>query len=250
MGAFDLLSAHQKVVLFLSAGKDSLACLLLLRQFWDRIIVAWANPGEPHPRTLAYMARIQSMVPNFVELKGDQPAWIREHGWPADVVPVRRTRDGEAGAGVAAVRFQSYLTCCGANMWRPMQDYLRECGASLVIMGQRADEPMRNRMRDQELQVIDGVSYWQPINSWSAGQVMRFIKACGEELPPFYAEGAESSADCWNCTAYLDHSRGRLAAMRHDEPERFGLVAGVLRAMAVSLQAESRPLFEILEVGS
>jgi len=34
-------------VLQLSGGKDSLACLYLLKPKWDDLIVAWVNTGAP-----------------------------------------------------------------------------------------------------------------------------------------------------------------------------------------------------------
>lgn len=241
-----ILEGHERIALYFSGGKDSLACLLLLADHWDRIDVVWANPGAPDPETVAYMGAIRAMVPRFIEIQGDQPAWIRAHGWPADVVPMRRTVAGEIGAGPAPVRFQSYLDCCTANMWAPLGRHLAS-GVTLAIMGQRREETLRNRLRDQELQEIEGVTFWHPINGWSSDDVLRFIKACGHDLPPFYDRGAESSADCWNCTAYLDHNRGRLAAMRRDQPHQYQVIEPVLRNLADALHAESLPLFQILE---
>lgn len=242
-----ILDGHERIALYFSGGKDSLACLLLLADHWDRFDVVWINPGAPEPETVAYMQAIRAMVPRFIELRGDQPAWIRAHGWPADVVPMRRTALGEVGAGPSPVRFQSYLDCCGANLWGPLRKHLLESGVTLAITGQRRAEPLRNRLRDEELQDIGGVTFWQPINGWSTDDVTRFIKACGHDLPPFYDQGAESSADCWNCTAYLDHNRGRLAAMKRNAPHQYQVIEPVLRNLAEALHAESLPLFQILE---
>lgn len=247
MDLASVIAAHQRIVLFLSGGKDSLACLLLLRDFLDRIEVVWSNPGAPHPRTVEYMHYIRRWVPRFRELTGRQPDWVHAIGWPVDVVPVRSTVDGSVGAGMAPVRFQSYLSCCDANMWGPMREFIKASGSDLVIMGQRADESLRNRLRDDEIQTIDGVTYWHPINSWSEAQVWRLIDACGHPHPPFYDEGAESSSDCWNCTAYLDHNRGRLAAMKRDEPERYQVVESVLLSLSGALRAQQAPLHQILE---
>lgn len=247
MSFAQIIDAHERIALYFSGGKDSLACLLLLSDYWHKLDVVWANPGAPHPQTVAYMEAVRVMVPRFTEVCGNQPDWVRENGWPADVVPMRRTAGGEVGAGPAPVRFQSYLDCCGANMWEPLRRHANATGVTLAIMGQRRDEALRNRLRDEVLQEIDGVTYWHPINEWSANQVLRFIQACGRDLPPFYDQGAESSADCWNCTAYLDHNRGRIDAMRRHESDRYRVIEPVLSNLAQALQSEARPLFEILE---
>lgn len=242
-----LLERHGRATLFFSAGKDSLACLLLMRAFLGRIDVVWCNPGAPHPAVAAYMDAIRSAVPSFIELKGDQPAWVREHGWPVDVLPVRSTRFGEIGAGPAPVGFAPYTDCCWANLWAPMKQHLTVTGTTLVIMGQRREESMRNRLRDEALQDVDGITYWQPINEWPEAAVLGYIKAQGAELPPFYADGATSSCDCWNCTAYLDHNVGRLAHMKAAEPDRFAVVSAVLEALATAQQRDIAPLHSILE---
>lgn len=247
MDLASVIAQHKRAVLFLSAGKDSLACLLLLKDFLDRIDVVWVNPGAPHQRTVEYMHHIRRWVPRFREVSGRQPEWLLARGWPVDVLPVRSSIEGEVGAGRAPVRFQSYLTCCEANMWAPMREFIKASGADLVIMGQRAGESMRNRLRDDEIQTIDGVTYWHPINSWTEAQVWRLIDACGHPHPPFYDEGAESSADCWNCTAYLDHNRGRLEAMKRTEPDRYQVVESVLMSLSSALLEQQAPLKQILE---
>jgi phosphoadenosine phosphosulfate reductase len=241
-----LLQQPKKPILFFSGGKDSLATLLLLRPYWDRLQVAWANPGAPHFETEEYMRYIAGWVPNFVEIKGDQPNWVRAHGWPADVVPIRTSDAGQVGAGPADMKFQPYTDCCWANMGRPMFDYVREHGSTLVIMGQRHDEKLRNRMRDGVLQTVDGVQYYQPINDWSASRVLEYIESQGERLPPFYEQGAESSADCWNCTAFLDHNGARIKYLKQAQPEKYAVIETVLSAMASKLAQETAPLFKIL----
>lgn len=241
-----LLNRHAKPILFFSGGKDSLACLMLLRDFWDQITVAWANPGAPHPEVLEYMQKIRERVPHFVEIQGNQPDWILRQGWPSDVVPIRASRDGELGAGVQGIRIQSYTSCCWANMWEPMQRFVEASGSNLIIMGQRREEGLKNRLRDDVYQVIEGVAYWHPINDWSRSTVFEYLESIDEPLPPFYKEGAESSTDCWNCTAYLDHGKARFAKLKRDNPEGFQELTDVLRGIANEIQKQSTPLFEIL----
>lgn len=237
-----ILEEHQRAALLFSAGKDSLACLLMLWPHLEKIDVVWVNPGAPHGETVEYMKGIASRVPNFIEVNGDQPGWIEKNGWPVDVVPARHTVAGEAGAGAASLRFMPYFACCGANMWAPIQNFIKDSGHTLVITGQRKEETMRNRLRDEAVQTLDGVDYFQPLNDWTEPQVMDFIASKGEPLPPFYKDGATSSVDCWNCTAYLDHNAGRLRHMRQSEPGLWAVIQPVLAENKRAILAGIAPL--------
>ena len=242
----EIFGRHPRATLFFSAGKDSLACLLLLRDYWDRLDVVWANPGAPYPQVLEYMQKISALVPHFIQLHGDQPGWIAAHGWPADVVPVRSTVAGEAGAGASSIRVQPYFSCCSHNMWQPMQRHLDTSQPTLVIMGQRREESLRNRMRDERLQTLAGVEYFHPVNDWTSAQVIGYIQSQGMALPPFYSQGFESSADCWSCTAYLDHNKTRLQRMRQDDPDRWSVIHPVLLQMQASIHQQTAPLDALL----
>lgn len=231
--------------LLFSGGKDSLAALLMLRAHWDDITVAWANPGAPDPAALAYIERIAQRVPHFVELRGDQPGWIERNGWPADIVPVRATQVLH-GAEPAAVRFAPYTQCCDANMWEPIRRYMADSGCTLCITGQRRAEKLRNRTRDEEFNEIDGIVFWNILNDWTDDQVFGFLRERAEPLPPGYERGARSSSDCWNCTAYLDHNAPRLQALRRDDPTRWEIVRPVLSELALRIEAETRPLFDLV----
>lgn len=234
-------------VLFFSGGKDSLACLLLLRPYWDRITVVWSNPGAPHAETVRYMEGIRARVPHFVEVKGSQPDNIVRFGWPVDVLPVKSSALGSIGAGEPEVRMQSYMDCCNRNLWEPMRRYMDEHKPSLVIMGQRKEEALRNRLRDAEVTVIEGRTYWHPLHLWTADQVVTYIESKGEDLPPFYRIGAESSPDCWNCTAYIDHNTTRLRYLKRERPAMFAEIAPVLTALRKQIDTHSRELSEVLE---
>lgn len=236
--------AHTHPVLFFSAGKDSLALLLLLSELLDDITVVWANPGSPHERTLQYMRRIAAEVPKFVTLHGRQPEWVKRFGHPADVVPARCTVDGRCG-NEPDILVQPFYTCCWENLWKPMKQYIEACGTTLVIRGQRHDESLKNNNCDAEVSVVDGVTYWHPLHNWSEADVYAYLDRQGVGLPPFYADGARSSVDCWDCTAYLD--RGTLDVLARVDPAKHAYVAMVVRRMALQLQRESAPIRTAVE---
>jgi phosphoadenosine phosphosulfate reductase len=240
------ISMFKHPVLLFSGGKDSLAALVSLRDHWEHIEVAWANPGAPHPRVAAYMQAIKRRVPHFVELTGKQPEWVKANGWPVDVLPCRSVLNAP-GVAPGRMAFAPYQLCCGANMWRPIAEHIARSGADLVITGQRRADALRNFSRDEEFTTIDGVLYWNILNDWSDAQVFRYLEKQGEPLPPMYADGAASSTDCWNCTAYLDHNAGRIRHMRAAEPDRWQVIKPVLAELDRQLREDQQPLIDLLE---
>ena len=46
------MQGHERVALELSGGKDSVACLYLLRHQLHKITVYWLNTGDAYPETL------------------------------------------------------------------------------------------------------------------------------------------------------------------------------------------------------
>jgi len=210
------LSRHQKIMLSFSGGKDSLACLYLLRDHWPRIDVVWMNTGDAFPATIALMDRVRAMVPRFVELRSDQPAQIAREGWPVDVVPLTRTRIGRTIDGHDKQLFQSYLACCNANMWTPTSDYVRSSGTTLVIRGTRTADAKKSPVRSGD--VVGGVEFWHPIEHWTAEEVFAFLTVNGHEIPAHY-RFTKTSLDCRFCTAHLPETGGFMEYVRRDVPE-------------------------------
>jgi len=201
-----LIEAHDKVVLQLSGGKDSLACLHLAKPWWDKITVMWTNTGDSFPETVEQMAAIKAMVPTFLEVRTDQPAQIRENGWPSDVIPVRATRFGRLLTSEdEAPVIQGWPLCCGANIWTPMFEATVRLGATLVIRGTRKSD---RRAAKSDTEVICGVTYHCPIWDWTAAEVFAHLDYHGL-LPAHYSE-TETSLDCMHCTAYLDENAKKM----------------------------------------
>ena len=64
--------------------------------------------------------------------------------------------------------------------------------------------------------LVDGIELLMPIETWSTEQVFKYLKQVGAELPPGYAEGEKTGRDCWDCTAYLDDNKQRIANLPAD----------------------------------
>lgn len=203
------------MVLWFSGGKDSMACLLLMREQLHRITVLWANTGKNYPELLQTVQRARELCPLWEEVKADRDAQWQENGLPSDLLPIDWTREGEQFSSIKPVRVQSYLKCCFANITAPLWKRTRELGARTVIKGQRLDESHRSTARSGD--VVEGVQFIHPIEDWTSDQVLTYLRAELGELPEHYAL-EHSSMDCYDCTAFAAHSKDRAAFMRERHP--------------------------------
>jgi phosphoadenosine phosphosulfate reductase len=222
----DFLSRHERVVLLLSAGKDSAACLKMLRPHLSRVLVAWVNPGSPYPETVQYMSRVQRSVPHFQMVLGHQPQFIARNGYPADVIPFEATPVGRIATRSTGPLLAPLESCCRANLWEPAQRVVTDYGATGCIRGDRAREHLHSDATNGSTR--DGVEFFFPVWDWSDQQVYDYL---GDEVPPSYKRGLRSSLDCINCTAYLAHNPGRLADLRTHYPAAWAEVGPIIHWM-------------------
>ena len=241
-----VLDRHRVAVLQFSGGKDSLACLHLLRPYWSRIVVLWANPGAPLPEVVEQMRAVRALVPHFVEVAGSQPEHIERCGYPLDVVPAFATAQGQAlTAGADGQRFQSVIECCAANLWRPMHEATLGLGATLIIRGQREAEALRARTRSG--QVHDGIELLYPIEQWSDDDVSAYLGSVGAQVPGYYARGLTSSPDCWSCTAYGAHLSERARYLAQHHPKKWRVIRPVLAVAREAIRQDHARLDAALD---
>lgn len=218
----EIFDVHQKVALSLSGGKDSLACLYLLRPYWDRMTVYWMNPGNPFPETVELMASVREMVPNFKELRGNQPEIIKQDGWPSDVVPHAYTSDGNLVFGKTPFKVQSRLQCCLRSLMLPTYYAMLGDGVTCCIRGKRSVEADRTGVESGHI-TEDGMQLVFPIYDWSAEDVTTYLNEQGVDLPKSY-QYASHSLDCMDCTAWwgegLPHYLKAEHPGQHDEYRR------------------------------
>lgn len=224
-----------KCVLQFSGGKDSLACLYLLRPHWDQLTVMWCNSGAAFPETIEQMDCIRAMVPHFLEVKGNQPAHVELMGLPADMVPIRNTAVGKMFQPNDGVLLQPYWECCAASFWLPMQQAVLDLGATMIIKGQRKAEVRRAPISSGHVE--NGIMTRFPIENWSRKQVFDFLRRKGVEVPAHYAY-TETSLDCWSCTAFLDEHRGWMRYLKSKHPDLWAVYEPRLRKVRGAIQAE------------
>jgi phosphoadenosine phosphosulfate reductase len=212
-----MFSLDDKVVMQFSGGRDALACLYLLREHWDRMVVMWCDTGDALPETHEQMAQVAAMVSTFMTVKGNQPAQIERWGLPADVVSVWGTPLGKimrVNSVMSAV--QTPFACCEENIWRPLDRACKSLGATVIVRGQRNDEGTKGPIRSGHIQ--NGVKYVFPLEEWTEGQVNAYLQSMGVPLPKHYGY-FNSSLDCGHCTAFLSENAGKMRYLREHHPD-------------------------------
>lgn len=224
-----------------SGGRDSLACLYLLEPHWPELTVVWCNSGAAFPETVEQMQRIRAMVPHFHEVRSRQS--IDTEGYPVDVLPISHTSMGQRFEGNKPERYQSRYSCCAAALWLPMQQAMKDLGATVIIRGEKASDKKKSGFSSG--MVVEGVRYEFPLEHWSDGDVERYLQERGVKLPRNYAY-MDTGLDCWNCTAYLDENEGKSEYMRRFHPEKHARVRKVLSDLNRTLSDELQPLRQVI----
>jgi phosphoadenosine phosphosulfate reductase len=223
-------------VLQFSGGKDSLACLYLLKEEWDNIVVLWTNAGAPWPQTVEFMEEIRELVPHFMEITGDVHQQNQTMGIPTDVVPVVNTLDGQVVHGKDPILLQSWFSCCGANLWAPMHNKMQELKPEKVYRGQRRSEKYTAPFHSGI--VHQGIQYIFPIENWSEEEVDWFLKENHVKIPDYY-QWSDKSLDCWHCTAYLDERERQIHWLRDNMPRHYRIVSENLRKIKVAVEKQT-----------
>lgn len=226
-------------VLQFGGGRDSLACLYLLREKWQTLVVCWMNTGAAFPETIEQMKRIKELVPNFLEIRSDVLSDIDKNGWPSDVVPMRNTGVGQECTGETGIKMRSWWNCCMPNFWAPMHHKMIEIGATRVYRGQRLSEDYKSPLRGGE--TIDGIEYLMPLEGWTQQQVSEYLASQGVAEPAHYKQ-TEKSLDCWCCTAYLDAKLDQLSYLKTNHGEKYAIVIQKMVAMDAAIEKASSPL--------
>ncbi len=209
----DIFSQHERVALQFSGGRDSLALLLAMRPYWERLTVYYTNSGDPYPETMGLVDAVKHAVPRFFEIEGRVTQVHADFGLPSDVL--------QPGVGYHFARqdIDGYVPlidrhlCCTKSIMEPMHERMHADEITLLLRGQRSEDSTKSHVKSGD--VIDGIQIVFPINDWTTAQVDAFIAGCGVPLPPFYANGLTSAPDCMRCTAWLEHGAHKYLSKVH-----------------------------------
>ncbi len=212
-----IFARHANIALQVSMGRDSLACLMLLKPYWDRLTIYWLNTGDAYPETIEVAKWVRGQVPHFVEIDGAQPDVIEHYGYPTDLVPASRTAIGVLVSGAYADVLQDRYSCCQRVMMEPMQARMKADGITLIIRGQRAADELKSPVRSGFVE--DGVEYLFPIEDWPTYRVMEYLKQEGTPIPRFY-KTMESMPDCMTCSAWWETGAAQYRAQHHPQQHK------------------------------
>lgn len=201
-------------VLAFSGGKDSMACLHLMKDSLDCAI--YVDTGKSYPET-AEMVRYAAQHVLMVTVYSDRAEQNEREGMPADVVPVDWTRIGQMLTSSKPVMIQNYLSCCWENISLPLLAKAAEIGATEIVYGQRNDEGHKSTSRNGD--IVQGIVRLHPIEDWTSDQVMEYL-ASKMDIPAHY-KIKHSSLDCYDCTAYRKDSGDRVRFTKKNHPEMY-----------------------------
>lgn len=200
------------IALALSGGKDSMACLFLMRRELEFAI--YVDTGFAYPETTALIDYAETILP-VVRVRSDRAGQNARMGIPADVVPVNWTAMGQMVTSPKPVTVQSYLGCCYENISAPLMAKAKELGVTEIVSGQRNADGHKSPSRDGA--VVEGITRRHPIEQWSDAQVFAYLSTV-MDVPAHYAF-KHSSLDCYDCTAYRLETADRINWTRDKHPK-------------------------------
>lgn len=207
----EIIQRHERIALQLSGGKDSLACLFLLKPHIEKITVYWLNTGRAFPETVQAINEVRKFIPHFVEVAGNVDAVHAQFGIPSDIVPASATHIGQA-VGHDVTLMQDRYSCCFMTMMRPMHERMLADGITLIIRGQRNDDTLKPAARTGTVE--SGIEYLFPIEDWSQSEVMTYLREQNAPIPRFY-ELLDEAPDCMTCTAWWEKGAAKYLKRYH-----------------------------------
>jgi phosphoadenosine phosphosulfate reductase len=219
-----------------SGGKDSMACLHLLRDELDCAI--YVDTGFSYPETRALVNYAAGLIPLHI-VQTDRAGQNAMTGIPSDVVPIDWTFVGQSVTAPKPALIQSYLQCCFENIAKPLFDKAKVLGVTELFYGERAEEAHHSTSHDGD--VLDGIIRRHPIENWTEREVFELLER-HMTVPDHYYAVKHSSLDCYDCTAYTRESQDRIAWMHSRYPAHY-------RAYQVRREAIDHAILEAVSHG-
>ena len=229
----------EKNIIQYSGGKDSTALLYYMKDQLDTLDVVFVETGATFPHVVQFIRdTCDKLKANLIVIRPimDVDSYTLQYGLPSDLVPVERTFEM---AGFLQNKpeqlLQSYMTCCGQMIYKPMADYISDNEIQLVYRGSKRSDV---RVGVGPSYKENGVTYISPLWEWSDKDVYTFLSDNGIMLPEHYKE-INDSIDCWLCTAHFKHyGDKKMRYIKRAYPDLWIKLQGRANQMAKALRQE------------
>lgn len=227
----DILARHNKIALSFSGGKDSLACVYLLRPYRDRITLYHLDSGDLLPETRAVVDHVRGFWPRCVTINGNVDGWIAQNGMPTDLLPYNSHHIGRL-FGQEDVALVPRYDCCFHNLMRPIFERIKADGNTLLIRGtKQADE---RKLPADSGDVFEGIEVLLPVRDWSHQRVFDYLRSVGAPISRVY-DYVTNAPECARCPAWWNERRA--SYLREFHPELFRSYAGRLHVVSRAISA-------------
>ena len=164
-----------KAVIQFSGGRDSLALAYHMRALTPFVDVVMVSTGDMPEAAYRNLQLVRDLGFNVSVVETDPKDWRTRYGDPAG---------------------DNWTTCCYANIWLPMGEFVQQHGYRQVIRGTRRCDPHFHGVMPGD--IVDGVLYTFPLWDWTDKQVNDYL---GPLLPEAYRKDVNGMPDCLTCTA-------------------------------------------------
>jgi phosphoadenosine phosphosulfate reductase len=245
-----MLGKHEHAALQFSGGKDSLALLHLAKPYLDKITVFFADSGAVYPHVVDFVHKTcADLGANLVVVKPPISLfdYHEKFGLPSDIVPVDVSPEmTQILPRKPAQMIQSPLSCCGAMLWAPTFNAIRERGIKLVLRGSKA----RDRHTTVPHGFIDefGTEYSSPLWDWTDADVLDLL--ADKDVPDQYTKGIGDSMDCWACTAHMGgkYAKAKLEYAREHYPDLWPVMKERIGRVVKTVAEQTAHINEALSV--
>lgn len=213
-----------------SGGKDSLACLYMLRGQLDEVPVYWLNTGDTPTETMAVIDAVKAWIPRFIEVRSDVKKWRATHGTPTDLLP-SNAHFIALSYGLGSRPLTGRFDCCYHNIMAPLHQRMLDDGIDAVIRGTKQCDggsvPAEGWTGDYSIVL--------PLRNWSHQQVFDYLSTVGAPQNAIYEHfNGMSAPECMGCTAWWGD--GKAAYLRDKHPELLPAYQKHLRDIKVAIQ--------------
>lgn len=225
----DVFNRHSRIAFQFSGGKDSLALLLKMQDYWDRMTVYHLDSGDQHPETTALIKRVSDQMVPVEIIQGNVSAVKQAFGLPADVVPWDHTRIAmDANVGKYPL-MQDRVSCCYRSIMWPLHQQMINDGVTLIVRGQKNRDAMRGDLQSGDC--VEGFEFLFPFSDMSDDDCFNILIEHGVEVPSYYSQGLTHSGDCLGCTAWTTEER-RGKYLREFFPQKYETYRRQIREIA------------------